>query len=271
MDVDALDRAADLAVVLEGAPEDLGRDCLRVDVRQQDGGIVAAELERDPLQILRRGAGDLLARGDGAGEGDLARHRVARHPRAELVAAGDNVDDTGRDDVAQDLAEQDRVERREGRRLDHHRVAGEQRRRDLPDRENQREVPRSDRRDHAERLAADLHPTGLVVLHDLYRNLQTGGVLKPDRGAHDLFAGLGERFALLSGEQRRDALGVRLQRGGAVVEDFATQRFVAAPSGERAAGRLHRFVELGLRAVGYFGECLARRRIDHADPAASRP
>ena len=75
-----------------------------VDVVEDDRRVVAAELERDPLEVGRGRGGHLLAGRDRAGEADLAGRRVRRHPLAELVAAGDDVEHAGRQDLVEDLA-----------------------------------------------------------------------------------------------------------------------------------------------------------------------
>ena len=68
--------------------------------------------------------------------------------------AGEDVEHAGRQpDLDRDLAERQRGQRRLARRLEDDGVAAGQRRRDLPDREQQREVPRHDRGADAERLA----------------------------------------------------------------------------------------------------------------------
>src|SRR5277367_6149732 len=61
VDIEALDREADLAAVLERPFEHAGRDLLRIDVVEDDAGIVAAEFERDALQRLGRARHHLLA------------------------------------------------------------------------------------------------------------------------------------------------------------------------------------------------------------------
>lgn len=103
VDVDALGGDADLARVLEGAHDDLGSDLLDVDVGQDDGGVVATELEGDALQGAGAGGHDLLAGGDGAGEGNLGDAWVGSHHGAELVIATDDLDDTGLEDGLGDL------------------------------------------------------------------------------------------------------------------------------------------------------------------------
>ena len=112
-DVDALDGRAHLAVVHERAGEDGRRDDGGVGVVEHDGGVVAAELERDALEVGRGRHGHLLPRLDRAGEADLARDGMRGHPGAELVAAAHDVDDAGREDVAQELADLERRQRGE--------------------------------------------------------------------------------------------------------------------------------------------------------------
>ena len=70
------------------------------------------------------------------------------------AAAGDDVQHARRQtDFFGDLAERERGERRLTRRFQDDGVAGRQCRRNLPHRQQQRKVPRDDRRDDAERLA----------------------------------------------------------------------------------------------------------------------
>ena len=69
--------------------------------------------------------------------------------------AGDDVEDAGREDVGGDLAEDQGRQRRPRRRLEDDRVAGRERRADLPAGHHDRVVPRRDRGDHPDRLTAD--------------------------------------------------------------------------------------------------------------------
>ena len=79
---------------------------------------------------------------------------------------GDDVDDAlGDPGLERELLEPQRRQRRQLGRLEHHGVAGGQRRRELPRRDRQREVPRRDQADDPERLAErHRHPaaTGIV-------------------------------------------------------------------------------------------------------------
>ena len=108
--------------------------CLRVDVVEHDRGVVAAELERHALEV-RRGAA--MTRLPVATEpvNEILRTAAWRVIHVAEVVAAATIETPGGSDVAQDLAELQRRQRRERRRLQHDRVPGEQRRRDLASRQ----------------------------------------------------------------------------------------------------------------------------------------
>ena len=104
----------------------------------------AGELALDRLADLGR-----------AGERDLVDARVLDERGAGAAVAGDDVDDAGRQlGLADDVAEEQRGQRRRLGRLQHDGVPGRERRRDLPREHQQREVPRDDLAGDAERLRA---------------------------------------------------------------------------------------------------------------------
>ena len=75
---------ADLALVDEGAEEGAVHRVLEVGVAEEDVGRLAAQLERDPLELVRGAPHDQLAHLGAAGEGDLpdlADGRPAARPR----------------------------------------------------------------------------------------------------------------------------------------------------------------------------------------------
>ena len=88
-----------------------------------------------------------------------AHHRDLRVLDQRLAdrraAAADHVEHALREDLGGELREQQRGERRLLARLQHHGVAGGQRRGGLPRGHHQRVVPRRDGADHAERVAPD--------------------------------------------------------------------------------------------------------------------
>ena len=71
------------------------------------------------------------------------------------AGAGQHVDDTGREDLGQDLGEGQRAQWRPGRWLEHGRVAGRQRGAELPGGHVERVVPRRDRGHDPDRVAPD--------------------------------------------------------------------------------------------------------------------
>ena len=149
------------------------------------------------------------------------------------------------------------LERGHGRRLgglEHDRVAGRQRRADLPDRHHQRVVPRRDLADHADRLAADHRRVALEVL--------AGGLaLQAARGAgeeaqvvdHRRDLVVLERLQRLAGVGRLelgDLVGVLLDRVGEPQERqraLARASCSAQPSNAPARG-LDGAVDVGRRS-----------------------
>ena len=154
LDVDALDRDADLAGVVEPVGGRGVRGPLEVGVGEHDHRVLAAELEAHRGERLRRLRHHLLAGRDRAGEHhvvDLVDER-----RAGVAAAGgDREHRLGQAAVGEHLRHQQRGERRDLRRLEHHRVAGRERRDAVAERVRQRVVPGADHADDAERLVAD--------------------------------------------------------------------------------------------------------------------
>ena len=162
----------------------------------------------------------------------MPHERVARG----LALAGDDVEHAGREDVRGDLGEAQRAQRRELGRLEHDRVAGRERGPELPGRHVQRVVPRRDRADDAERVAAHVA--------DVWSSRYSPAA-RPSRKR----APAGEEAPVVDGEvhleldDRRglaavlhlealDRVEVGLDRVGDLVQDLA-----AAPRGHRATTR----------------------------------
>jgi hypothetical protein len=153
---DAARRRAVLAgvVVAEGAHAlDHGVD---VGVVVDDHRRLAAELEMRPLDRLG-GRFEHAAPGrDVAGQRDHVDAGVRDQRRPHRLATSEHeVEHAGGEQLGDDLRELQRRERRLLRRLEHHRVPCRQRRRHLPRRHHQRIVPRCDRSDDADGVAAD--------------------------------------------------------------------------------------------------------------------
>ncbi len=264
--VDAFDRHADLAGVEEGAAEQVGRDLVEIGVVQNNRRVVAAELQRHALERSAGARHHPLAGRDRAGERDAVDAGMLGHPAAQRIAAGHGVEHARRQGGARHLAHQKGRQRRIGRGLQHHRVAGIEAVRDLVGRQDDREIPRRDRRDDAERMIDQLDPVLAVVADDLGLDLELAHGFELMGGAADLPFRLAQRLALLARQDRADlvdACGKSVceigDRLAALCEAFA------APRTEGRTGCSNCAVELLARCIGAFGERLAGRRIDDVE------
>ena len=129
-----------------------------IGVVEDDRRRLPAELEAAALELLAADRTDLAAGGGGTGERDLVDERVAHEVLTDLAAGGHHAHDAlGYTGLFEQRAHEQRVERSLGRRLDDDRAAGEQRGRQLRHRDELRDVPRHDRRDHADAFVAHEH------------------------------------------------------------------------------------------------------------------
>lgn len=88
--VDAFDRHTDLAAVAERRPEQPVGDPLHIHVLQQDGGVVATQLQGDAAQCRRRAFGDGPSGGDRTGEGHVPDARMGGQPGTQGVLTCDD-------------------------------------------------------------------------------------------------------------------------------------------------------------------------------------
>ena len=157
VDIDALDAAAALAGIIEGAVDQILDGMIELGVGAHIGRVLAAELEPDRGEGSRGGALDGAAAGDGAGEIDvvdlagadqllglLMRHDEIVEQPLWQAGAPERLGDT--------LADQQRLRGV----LEDDGVAGEQAWNDGVDRGEIRIVPRRDDHDDADRLARDI-------------------------------------------------------------------------------------------------------------------
>ena len=203
------------------------------DVVEHDRRVVAAQLEGDALEVGGRADGDLLAAAHRAGEADLAGDAVGGHRGAEVVAAGYHVDHARRHDLVDELAEAQRGEGRVRRGLEHDRVAGPEGRRQLPHGQAEREVPRRDRRDDAERAVGDLDQGVVVVLQHLAGDLEAGVVLEPGVADRRFGRGHGKRLPRLLRQHRRELGGRRKDGGTELQHQLAASAVIGLPTSER--------------------------------------
>ena len=152
--------------------------------------------------------------------------------RTRVRAARQDVDDALRHAGAlADLGEQDRGQRRELGRLQHHRAAGGERRRDLPGEHQQRKIPRDDLADDAGRLVA-----GKLAVE----RLRPAGMMQEmaDRQRHVDVAALADRLAVVDRFQHREQALVALHGAADGVEHLgALVAGRGAPFRQRLARR----------------------------------
>jgi hypothetical protein len=177
-----------------------------VGIVEHDRCGFAAKLQAHRLQRAAAARGDLSADGSRTGESDLVDSGVFHQQRAGLAVAGQNADDAGGQlRFLDELGKEERVERCLRGRLDDHGAAREQRRRQLPDHQELRHIPRHDRADDPDRpttkknfLAVDTW-SGLVPLDSLGDRGKRAEHRPRQRGLSEL--GKRDRCAHLVGDQ----------------------------------------------------------------------
>jgi hypothetical protein len=264
---DARATEAHLALVGEGRPRCALDRGVEIGVLEDQGGVLAAELEAQLLEARGRHRGDPRAGRGAAGERHAAHVRVSAQRLAHLraVAVDDVERAVGHAGLGQDLSEQGRGPRRELARLRDHRVAHRQRRRRLPRQQVQRQVPRRDQRDHAEGLSHRVvervgHHRG--ARHELARGL--GEEAQVRHGARDIHApGQGDGLAAVLALQARGFVDARLEQGGGAVQaGGACLRAGLAPRPvQRGAGGGHGAVDVVSPAARDLAERRARGRV----------
>jgi hypothetical protein len=220
-------------------------------VAEEDVGALAAEFERDGDQVLRRVLHDQPARGGLAGERDLGDAIAGGQRLARLESeAVDDVQHAGGQQVTDQTHQvQDRRRRLLGG-FEDDRVSCRQRRRELPRRHQDREVPRDDLPDHAKRFVEVI---GDGVLVDLGQRALLGPYRA--REVPEVVDGqwevsvqrLADRFAVVPRLGERQGLEIGLDAVGDLVEDvgaFTGSRL--APRGGSAVSGVQRLVDVRL-------------------------
>ncbi len=267
-------RDTGLAGVPELAQDRAGHRIREIGVVEDDERRVAAELERDLLDLARALRHEQLAHLGRAREAELAHERVRRHLAADrrgiLGVTGDDGEDAGRHACL--LGERcDRERRQRGLLggLQHHRAADRERRSRLSRRHRRREVPGSDARGDADRLAEDDDaPVGerlrdhasVEPLRLLGKPLVEGG------GVADLGLCLEERLALLADEERREIVAALQHQVGEATQDLRpVLRGPMLPGRKRSVGGLDRPTRLGRTHPWYLGDNGAGRGVDDGE------
>ena len=179
--------------------------------------------------------------------------------RAALLAvAGQHVEHAGRQVLLADLGHPQHAQRRVLGRLQHQRVAGAERGRDLERGEHHRRIPRDDGADHADRLAARVAQHVLAERDGLALQLAgEAAEIAEDVGRH---AGLGARLGAhrVAGLQRdgaRQLLAAGLERIGDLEQRLAAfARHDLAPVGKGLGGGRDGAVDVGGIAARDLGD-----------------
>ena len=160
---------ADLPRVQEACADHAGQHHVKVGVIEDDGGVLAAQLEAEFLEHRSRGRGDDASGCGAAGEGNGRDARVFDDGLTDLwTEPMQHVEQACR--KARFKGQFTEAMRGQGRDFGGLRddgVSHEQGRRDLPREQIQREVPRRDQTDHADGFAKDVvhgvvHREGLL-------------------------------------------------------------------------------------------------------------
>ena len=233
--------AADLALVEPDPVDQSFHRAVEVGILEDEEGGLAAELQRELLAGTRRRPADDLAHLGRAREGDLVHAGMVDDRGAGARAARNDVDDALRHaGPLADLGKQKRGERRELRRLQHHRAAGGERRSDLPGEHQQRKVPRDDLAGHADRPGFGKLPV---------QRLRPAGMVQEmaDGKRHVDVAAFADRLAVVERLQDREQPLMPLHGAADRIEDPGT--LVAgprAPSRQRLRRRLDRRIDIGV-------------------------
>ena len=222
-------RGASLPGGAERSPERAVHRELHIGVVEHHDGVLAAELERALLEHPAAGLGHDPPGVDASREVDRSDVGMRDERRSRLLAEAEHdVDHADREPrVLERFDEPQRAQRRVLGRLDHHRIAGHDRREDLPGRDGDREVPRRDAADDAERLAHGHRP--LVAQLARHRLAERAATLAGDELPHvdcflDVAPSLGEHLAHLPGHELRERLLAVLEQLGGTQDDRGARR-----------------------------------------------
>ena len=154
--IDALDAAAALPGIVEGAVDDIGDRIVEVGVGPHIGRVLAAEFEAERGEGSGRRALDRLAASDRAGEVHMIDAARGDEPGRPFMVERDGREQPFRQaDAIHRLLESLADQKRLRRVLQQHGVAGEERGDDGIERRQIGVVPRRDHQHHARRRALD--------------------------------------------------------------------------------------------------------------------
>ena len=209
-----VEQDAQLDAVEHHVPLGIGED----DVRR-----LAAQLQRGRDEALGRRAGHVATDFGRPGEGKLADLGIVEDVLTRLrAAARDHVEYAGRNDAFGELGKLEHRERGRGRGLEDRAVAGGQHGSQLPSGHEEREVPRHDLADDADRLVQhERHhvarkQVGLSRIGQQHAGEVTEMI---DRVRHVDGARLANGLAVVQRLQQSELLGVLFDEVGHLVQD----------------------------------------------------
>ena len=227
-----------------------------------------------PLHLVGGAAHQLLADLGRAGEADLAADRVFQELVGDLLGrADDEVGHARRQaGVDQALEDLDQAQRRLAGGPADDGAAGRQGRGDLARLQRDREVPRADGPDDADRMLERHVP---LARHRVGDDLAVGALAflgEPLEGVgrvQDLGLGLGQRLALLHGQGAGDGVAPLAHQVGGLLEDLgAVPGGELHPAGHGALGGLERPAGVFPAAIGHLGQHFLGGRVDDPQRAA---
>ena len=186
-------------------------------VGEEDVRRLAAQLQRRRDQVVGGVMGDHAAGGGRAGEGDLGDALAAGQGLAGFGAeAVDDVQHAGRQQVGDQFGQNQDADRGLFGGLQHHAVAGGDRRGELPRGHQQREVPGNDLADDAERLMEMIGDGVVVDFRDAaFLGAQAAGEIAEMVG-HERNVGIGrlaDRLAVVERLDQREGGKIGLRCG----------------------------------------------------------
>ena len=238
---------------------------IQIGVIKHDVRRLAAQLQSQRLARACRRLTNAAPHGGGAGKGDLVDILMGNNHLAHSAITGDNVNHTLRQSsLTANVSKKQRRQRSILRRLQHHRVAHRQRRRDFPRQHQQREVPRNDLSTHPKRLRI-----GQLTLHQLRH---AGVVIEmPLRQRHIDITRLTDRLAVVQYLQHGKEPRVFLQQPRQRID--MTRPAMAAqllPLPLRFSRGLHGAIDIALRRLRQAGQNLSRCRVGAVETRARR-
>ena len=244
-------------------------------IGEDDIGRLAAQLQIKPFQVGARAVFHQLAP-DKTGAGKDQHIDIPMKAQClpgHRALPGDQVQNAvGQAAFGADLHQPQQAERCHLGGFEHHRIARRQRRRDLPRGNHQREIPRHDRPDHADRLAVDQPQNPGLRRGDFAGQFVDRLGIEPKGRGGAARLGL-DRHADLGAVVAHPAHGQRqrlgLDRVGNLVQHFlALDRGGAGPDPrlEHATGRGHGGIDIRRAGIGDAAQALPvnRRGHDHA-------